>query len=72
MLHVTSHGSSHDAVVPGAGLAAPGGADPVPSAPWASHEGPWWRPQEVLLMVSEPAKGGFRYRPVHRVPLAGE
>ncbi|HEY4421662.1 MAG TPA: 2'-5' RNA ligase family protein [Pseudonocardia sp.] len=48
------------------------GADPVPATPWASHEGPWWRAQEVLLMVSEPAKGGARYRPVHRVPLAGE
>lgn len=46
-------------------------ADPAPAAPWAPHEGPWWRPQEVLLMASEPAKGGSRYRPVHRVPLAG-
>jgi RNA 2',3'-cyclic 3'-phosphodiesterase len=44
-------------------------ADHDPPAPWASHEGPWWRPTEVLLVASEPAKRGSRYRPVHRVPL---
>ncbi len=44
--------------------------DPQPPTPWADHVGPWWRPVEVLLVASEPARGGVRYRPVHRVPLA--
>jgi 2'-5' RNA ligase len=47
------------------------GAHADPPARWASHRGPWWRPGEVLLVASEPARGGSRYRPVHRVPLAG-
>jgi RNA 2',3'-cyclic 3'-phosphodiesterase len=48
------------------------GAEPDPQATWGAHRGPWWRPQEVLLVVSEPARGGSRYRPVHRVRLASE
>jgi 2'-5' RNA ligase len=44
--------------------------DSDPPMPWADHVGPWWRPVEVLLVASEPARGGVRYRPVHRVPLA--
>jgi RNA 2',3'-cyclic 3'-phosphodiesterase len=40
---------------------------PAPPAP----PGPWWTAQEVLLAASEPARGGVRYRTVHRVPLAG-
>lgn len=44
---------------------------PDPPTPWAEHVGPWWRPPEVLLVASEPARGGVRYRPVHRVPLGG-
>ena len=45
-------------------------ADPDPRPTWAGHRGPWWRPGEVLLVASEPARGGPRYRPVHRVRLA--
>jgi 2'-5' RNA ligase len=48
------------------------GADPDPQATWGGHRGPWWRPEEVLLVVSEPGRGGSRYRPVHRVRLAPE
>jgi 2'-5' RNA ligase len=44
--------------------------DYQPPTQWAGHSGPWWRPTEVLLVASEPAAGGVRYRPVHRVPLA--
>lgn len=44
-------------------------ADPDPVPSWAAHEGPWWHPGDVLLVASEPARGGARYRPVHRVPL---
>ena len=40
---------------------------PAPRVP----PGPWWTPREVLLAASEPARGGVRYRTVHRVPLAG-
>lgn len=43
--------------------------EPDPATPWAAHRGPWWRPGEVLLMASEPGRGGMRYRVVHRVPL---
>jgi 2'-5' RNA ligase len=46
------------------------GAEEDPPVPWAAHSGPWWRPEEVLLVASEPARGGPRYRPVHRVRLA--
>lgn len=50
--------------------ARPGpGADPDPATPWCGHRGPWWRPAEVLLVASEPGRGGARYRVVHRVPL---
>lgn len=45
------------------------GAERLPATPWSTHVGPWWSPAEVLLMASEPAKGGSRYRAVHRVPL---
>ena len=41
-----------------------------PPAPWAGHLGPWWQPAEVLLVASEPARSGRRYRPVHRVALS--
>jgi RNA 2',3'-cyclic 3'-phosphodiesterase len=41
-----------------------------PSTPWSEHRGPWWRPAEVLLVASEPGRGGMRYRVVHRVSLA--
>jgi RNA 2',3'-cyclic 3'-phosphodiesterase len=43
--------------------------DPDPCTPWSVHVGPWWRPGEVLLVASEPARGGGRFRVVHRVPL---
>lgn len=43
-----------------------------PATPWSAHRGPWWRPGEVLLVASEPGRGGVRYRVVHRVPLAAE
>lgn len=48
----------------------PGPARP----PWARHQGPWWRPAHVLLVRSEPGRGGpgqggSHYRVVHRVPL---
>lgn len=46
-------------------------ADPDPPAPWAEHLGPWWTPAEVLLVSSEAARSGSRYRVVHRVPLPG-
>jgi RNA 2',3'-cyclic 3'-phosphodiesterase len=46
------------------------GADPDPRPTWGAHRGPWWRPDEVLLVASEPGRGGSRYRPVHRVRLA--
>ena len=45
------------------------GTDPDPPAPWAGHTGPWWRPADLLLVSSVPARGGSRYRVVHRVPL---
>ncbi|MFC4945510.1 2'-5' RNA ligase family protein [Pseudonocardia sp. GCM10023141] len=45
-------------------------ADPDPVPWWAGHTGRWWTPPEVLLVASEPAKGGPRYQVVHRVPLA--
>ncbi len=48
------------------------GADPDPPVTWAAHRGPWWRPGEVLLVASEPGRGGSRYRPVHRVRLVVE
>jgi RNA 2',3'-cyclic 3'-phosphodiesterase len=46
------------------------GAVADPPLPWAEHRGPWWRPADLLLVSSEPARGGSRYRVVHRVPLA--
>jgi 2'-5' RNA ligase len=45
------------------------GAPADPPAPWAQRCGPWWRPADLLLVSSEPARGGSRYRVVHRVPL---
>ncbi len=45
------------------------GADPDPPTPWSGHTGPWWRPADLLLVSSVPARGGSRYRVVHRVPL---
>jgi 2'-5' RNA ligase len=48
------------------------GADLDPPVTWAAHRGPWWWPGEVLLVASEPARGGSRYRPVHRVRLVVE
>ena len=45
--------------------------DTVAAAPWSTHVGRWWRPAEVLLAASEPARGGSRFRVVHRVPLSG-
>lgn len=45
------------------------GADTDPPTPWSAHRGEWWRPHEVLLMASEPARGGSRYHVMHRVPL---
>jgi 2'-5' RNA ligase len=45
------------------------GAVADPPTPWAHHTGPWWRPLDLLLVGSEPARGGSRYRVVHRVPL---
>lgn len=51
--------------------ARPGPAlDPDPPVPWRDHRGPWWRPADLLLVSSEPVRGGSRYRVVHRVPLA--
>jgi hypothetical protein len=47
------------------------GAVPDPPTPWASHRGPWWRPQEVLLVAGEPGRSGCRNRPIHRVRLSG-
>ncbi|WP_219416712.1 2'-5' RNA ligase family protein [Pseudonocardia nigra] len=46
-------------------------ADPDPPVTWTAHRGPWWRPTELLLVGSEPTRGGSRYRVVHRVPLGG-
>jgi 2'-5' RNA ligase len=40
-----------------------------PPTPWAQHRGPWWRPADLLLVASEQARVGSRYRVVHRVPL---
>ncbi|WP_408004710.1 2'-5' RNA ligase family protein, partial [Pseudonocardia lacus] len=45
------------------------GAVADPATPWAGRTGPWWRPADLLLVSSEPARGGSRYRVVHRVPL---
>lgn len=45
-------------------------AETDPPVAWAAHRGPWWQPGEVLLVASEPGRGGKRYRVVHRVPLA--
>jgi RNA 2',3'-cyclic 3'-phosphodiesterase len=53
--------------------ARPGpGADPDPQPSWRGHRGPWWCPADVLLVAGEPARGGPRYRPLHRVRLAVE
>ncbi len=46
-----------------------GSAVSEPSEPWSAHVGPWWRPEEVVLAVSESGRGAPRYRAVHRVPL---
>ncbi len=45
-------------------------AEPEPDVPWSGYLGGWWTPGEVLLVASEAARGGARYRVVHRVPLA--
>jgi RNA 2',3'-cyclic 3'-phosphodiesterase len=46
------------------------GRSPGPDRPpWSDHRGPWWRPTTVLLVRSEPGRGGPHYRVVHRVPL---
>ena len=46
------------------------GAPPAWSPPaWSPPDGPWWTPTEVLLVHSGLARGGPRYRVVHRVPL---
>jgi 2'-5' RNA ligase len=45
------------------------GAVADPRLPWVTHGGPWWRPAHLLLVSSEPGRGGSRYRVVHRVPL---
>ncbi|MDT7704683.1 MAG: 2,3-cyclic 3-phosphodiesterase [Pseudonocardiales bacterium] len=41
-----------------------------PATPWAAHRGPWWRPEEVLLVASEQGRAGVRYRVVHRAAPA--
>lgn len=41
----------------------------APPLPWVHHRGPVWQPREVVLVVWEPARGGGRYVPAHRVPL---
>ncbi len=46
----------------------PGPVSDVPT-PWSGHVGPWWRPSEVVLVASEPARVGGRFRVVHRVPV---
>ncbi|WP_226353609.1 2'-5' RNA ligase family protein [Pseudonocardia sp. ICBG601] len=38
------------------------GAPTNAPAETAVPDGPWWRPAEVLLMASEPGRGGPRYR----------
>ena len=43
-----------------------------PPVPWAAHEGPWWSAADLLLVSSEAARGGSRYRVVHRVPLGAD
>ena len=45
------------------------GAVADPPLPWTDHLGPWWCPADLLLVSSEPARGGSRYRVVHRVAL---
>lgn len=44
-------------------------ADPDPDVAWSAHRGPWWTPQELLLVASERGREGPRYRVVHRVAL---
>ena len=44
------------------------GPDPAVELPVPA--GSWWRPDEILLVSSEPGRRGPRYRVVHRVPLA--
>ena len=46
------------------------GADADPQLSWTGHCGPWWRPPDLLLVSSEPARGGARHRVVHRIPLS--
>ena len=72
---VTAAGGDVAALVPHVTLLrrrARPGADAIadPPAPRVAP-GPWWTPREVLLVATEPARGGVRYRTVHRVPLAG-
>lgn len=40
--------------------------------PLARHRGPWWRPEEVHLVLSESTSAGPRYSVLHRVPLVAD
>jgi 2'-5' RNA ligase len=42
---------------------------PPAAGPLARHQGPWWHPEEVCLVLSEPTSAGSRYSVLHRVPL---
>ena len=42
---------------------------PPAGGPPARHRGPWWRPEEVCLVLSESTSTGPRYSVLHRVPL---
>jgi 2'-5' RNA ligase len=39
------------------------------TAPLADYCGPWWRPEDVVLVRSEQLPAGPRYTPMERVPL---
>ncbi|OLT14597.1 hypothetical protein BJF78_18595 [Pseudonocardia sp. CNS-139] len=72
---VTAAGGDPGSYVPHVSVlrrrARPGpGAVTDPRPTWTDHRGPWWQPADVLLVAGEPARGGSRYRPVHRVRLA--
>jgi RNA 2',3'-cyclic 3'-phosphodiesterase len=46
------------------------GPDPA-TGPLTVEPGSWWQPADVLLMATETAGRGPRYRVVHRVALSG-
>jgi RNA 2',3'-cyclic 3'-phosphodiesterase len=43
--------------------------EPGPRSGWSGHQGPWWRPADVVLVRSDTGRDGPRYQVVHRTRL---